>query len=230
MTRPSNIIVSKTKMYKMNNVLTPESKIIEAAKQEFFAKGLENAKMQDIADAAGISRTTLNYYFRTKENLFDQIVNDMFNDFIPHFESMLSKEEQDFQNRFEDIVDVYFNFLKQNSDAPRFLIIEIQRNPQFLFDFVRKSPKIQSALFLLRQMLAREVENKNIREMPVEELVTVFYGLLFVPFLINPLVNEFFLKDENKVEAYLEQHKANVKQILIGFLSAKPAEKNVSLN
>ena len=50
------------------------------------------------------------------------------------------------------------------------------------------------------------------------------------PFLINPLVKEFFLKDESKVEAYLEQHKANVKQILIGFLSAKPAEKNVSLN
>ena len=54
----------------MSQLGESEVKIIEAAKQVFLEKGLENAKMQDIADTAGISRTALNYYYRTKENLF----------------------------------------------------------------------------------------------------------------------------------------------------------------
>jgi len=50
----------------MSQLSDSEVKIIEAAKQVFLEKGLENAKMRDIADTAGISRTALNYYYRTK--------------------------------------------------------------------------------------------------------------------------------------------------------------------
>ena len=58
----------------MSQLGESEVKIIEAAKQVFLEKGLENAKMQDIADTAGISRTALNYYYRTKRICFTRLL------------------------------------------------------------------------------------------------------------------------------------------------------------
>ena len=46
--------------------ITMESRILEAAKQVFVTKGYEATKMGDVAAKAGIGRTALHYYFRTK--------------------------------------------------------------------------------------------------------------------------------------------------------------------
>jgi hypothetical protein len=70
-------------------------------------------------------------------------------------------------------------------------------------------------------MLEREVENKNIKELPIEELVILFYGLLFVPYLMDPFIKEFFLNEESKIEAYHRNHLENMKQVLLMFLSTK---------
>ncbi len=41
-----------------------EQKIKDTAKRLYFAEGRINATILDIADAAGVSRTLVNYYFR----------------------------------------------------------------------------------------------------------------------------------------------------------------------
>ena len=50
-------------------VITMENRILEAAKQVFVRKGYEATKMGDVAAEAGIGRTALHYYYRTKEML-----------------------------------------------------------------------------------------------------------------------------------------------------------------
>ena len=212
----------------MSQLGESEVKIIEAAKQVFLEKGLENAKMQDIADTAGISRTALNYYYRTKENLFYKIIEEILEGIIPHFENLLSKDTLSFQERFLGIIDVYADFLSRNNVVPRFVIMEMQRHPQTLFDFVNTNQKVKKYLQLLRAMLKREVENKSIKQLPMEELVTLFYGLLFVPYLIDPFINEFFFNEKSKIEAYHRNHLENMKQVLLLFLSAKSMDQTVN--
>ena len=212
----------------MSQLKESEVKIIEAAKQVFLEKGLEKAKMRDIADTAGISRTALNYYYRTKENLFYKIIEEILEDIIPHFESLLSKDTLSFQERFLDIIDVYADFLSRNNVVPRFILMEIQRNPQTLFDFVNTNPKVKKYLQLLRTMLKHEEENKNIKQLPIEELFILFYGLLFVPYLMDPFIQEFFLNEKSKIEAYHRNHLENMKQVLLLFLSAKSMGQTVN--
>ena len=53
-----------------------ESRIIEAAKQEFIKKGFEQTSMSDIAAVVGINRPTLHYYFRTKDKMFQAVFLD----------------------------------------------------------------------------------------------------------------------------------------------------------
>lgn len=60
-----------------------EQQIIQVARQVFIEKGFAEASMTDIARCAGISRTVLNYYFRTKEKLFAAVFSDIIHDFIP---------------------------------------------------------------------------------------------------------------------------------------------------
>ncbi|WP_347394970.1 TetR/AcrR family transcriptional regulator, partial [Parabacteroides leei] len=57
--------------------ITMESRILEAAKQVFVTKGYEATKMGDVAAKAGIGRTALHYYYRTKEMLFDAIFDQL---------------------------------------------------------------------------------------------------------------------------------------------------------
>ena len=52
-----------------NDKLT-EEKIFEAATDVFVEKGMDGARMQDIANQAGINKALLHYYYRTKDNLF----------------------------------------------------------------------------------------------------------------------------------------------------------------
>ena len=57
----------------MKKDLSTEEKILNAAKKVFLTKGMDGARMQDIADEAGINKALLHYYFRSKDKLFEQI-------------------------------------------------------------------------------------------------------------------------------------------------------------
>src|SRR5919198_3730421 len=47
--------------------------LIEAAKDEFAAKGFAGARVQDIADRAGVNKQLINYYFGGKEGLYCEL-------------------------------------------------------------------------------------------------------------------------------------------------------------
>jgi AcrR family transcriptional regulator len=53
--------------------LQRRNNIIEAAEKTFFTKGFENSTMDDVAEAAELSKGTLYLYFESKEELFSEI-------------------------------------------------------------------------------------------------------------------------------------------------------------
>ena len=70
-------------MVKRVEDLSTEKKILEAAKKVFIAKGMAGARMQDIADEAGINKALLHYYFRSKDKLFETIFAEIAQRFLP---------------------------------------------------------------------------------------------------------------------------------------------------
>ena len=62
-------------MVKKETVKTDtESRILQAAEEEFLLKGLEGARTTAIAERAGVTHAMLHYYFRTKNMLFERII------------------------------------------------------------------------------------------------------------------------------------------------------------
>ena len=69
----------------MQRDVSTEQKIREAARKVFQAKGMHGARMQDIADTAGINKALLHYYFRSKDQLFEAIFKEALQQLIPKF-------------------------------------------------------------------------------------------------------------------------------------------------
>jgi len=204
-------------MNQENNIPNTEQKILDAAKRIFMEFGLEKAKMQDIANKAGISRTALNYYFRTKENLFLVLMDQIFDGIIPAMEGLIMNNEP-FTEKIKSIVDIYDAQLRQNEFIPWFVFVEVQRNPESIHEFVRKSTRVQAYLDMMTKTLKKEMEAGRIRTEPIEQIIITFFSLVFSPYLLNPLLTEFYEKNENKKQAFFDEHKENTKRMLSDFL------------
>ena len=68
-----------------------EKIIIKAAHEVFIEKGLQGARMQEIADRAGINKALLHYYFRSKDKLFDAVFQDIIKEIIPAVSEKLNE-------------------------------------------------------------------------------------------------------------------------------------------
>src|SRR3954468_17116383 len=92
-------------------------------------KGIDGARMQDIADKAGINKALLHYYFRSKEKLFEMIFIEEARKFMPKVTSIMVSELTLFE-KVEKFVGEYIDTLLQNPLLPIFILNEIKQNPK----------------------------------------------------------------------------------------------------
>ncbi|MBL7760436.1 MAG: TetR/AcrR family transcriptional regulator [Sediminibacterium sp.] len=133
----------------MNESTVTEEKILQAARLEFEKKGYNGTRMQVIADVAGISKASLHYHFRSKDNLFQRIFNDALNDYIPLVntwkDDSLSWEEK--VNRFTaDLLE----FVQKGTML--FIIREINRNPDLLSERIKKAKSNNSLVTYFEEL------------------------------------------------------------------------------
>ena len=69
-----------------------EQIILKAARKVFTHKGFDGARMQEIADEAGINKALLHYYFRSKDKLFEAIFKEVITTFFPRIISVLTSD------------------------------------------------------------------------------------------------------------------------------------------
>ena len=82
---------------------TTEERILAAAKKVFIHKGMYGARMQDIADEAGINKALLHYYFRNKEKLFEVIFKDAAGQLFPTI-NMIFESDSPLFEKLESIL------------------------------------------------------------------------------------------------------------------------------
>jgi len=91
-----------------------EKLIIDTAARVFFAEGRINATIQDIADSAGLSRTLIHYYFRSKKSLVDAVVRTTITEFKSNGDKILASSAP-FREKTERFID---DFLKNQGRYP----------------------------------------------------------------------------------------------------------------
>lgn len=196
-----------------------EQKILDAAKVIFVKKGYDATSMGDIAAQAGISRTALNYYFRTKENLFEAIFGEVIRTFIPRLEVIANKPVP-FIQKVEPIVEQYIDMLLLNPLLPVFIIGEMQRDAQHLFEVVAGMKSKDDVLFKLSTQIINEMEQGMLRKMPLIDVVSTFFGMLAFPVLAKNILSLIFLDgNREQFNIYFKNRGKLVTEVLTGLLA-----------
>ena len=98
-------------------------------------KGYDGARMQEIADEAGINKALLHYYFRSKDGLFKMVMKDALGVFFPAIISAVVSDLS-MEERLDIFFEKYIDFMQENPEMPRFILFEVAKNPSLIQEFL----------------------------------------------------------------------------------------------
>lgn len=196
-----------------------EYRIIEAARRVFMRKGMTGARMQEIADEAGINKALLHYYFRSKDKLYNHILTEVM-DRISQGIATMFEQEMTVKERLLTFVDVYIDVLKENTYLPLFILNEINHNPDRFALLVRE--KITDKLGIYIQQMLKEVQEGMIRPIHPLHLILNILGMIIFPFAIHPVLDKVFGEEMKGIlESFFEERKVVVKEFIENAITPK---------
>ena len=196
-------------------VQSKEQQILEAAEQEFLEKGYDGARTTSIAKTAGVTHAMLHYYFRTKEQLFEHIIDKKMSEIVPLMTHLFGNSGLPLVERIEEAVSVHFDFVVSNPDLPRFLINEVLPNKERC-DLFRS--KIENVLYFVDN-LQREVNEAaasgEVEQFNVLLLFQSILSLNIFPSVMANMVENLLGNNGQSMKKVLAQRKAeNIELIM----------------
>tara|TARA_R110002051_G_scaffold324641_1_gene422913 strand:- start:8614 stop:9228 length:615 start_codon:yes stop_codon:yes gene_type:complete len=198
-------------MTKIKNKNT-ESKILEAAKTIFQSKGMNGARMQEIADKAGINKAMLHYYYRSKQMLFEAVFKNAFSLLAPQLNAILN-DDSTIENKVREFTSNYITFIIKHPYLPNFVIQELNRNPDFILRL--KETNGFPNLDIFQKQVAEEVKKGIIKPISAQQLFINILALNMFPFVGKPLIMAFTNLDNNGYEQLMEKRKIEVSSFII---------------
>lgn len=177
-----------------------EEKIMEAARRVFMKKGYAATRTRDIAEEAGINLALLNYYFRSKEKLFEIIMLEKFQKFFGVIFPLLNQPSSTLEQKIERIASSYIDMLLENPDLPIFVLSEIRTNPErFVSNTSLK--KILTESEFVKQLHAKRPDLNPL------QVIASLLGLTVMPFLMKPLLLASGTIDQQRFEAFVHERR-----------------------
>lgn len=188
-----------------------KKKILGAAKVVFLEKGFDGARMQEIANKAGINKSMLNYYFRFKENLFEAIFEEEFLKLVPKI-SIILKSDKPLSYKISTFVDTYIDMLIENPFIPNFVLNELNKNPGKIVKILEKHD-INPHIFI--SQLNKETESNDNNPVNLVSLIVNILSLCIFPFIGKPILNAmFFNNDASKYQDFLNERKKEITALM----------------
>ncbi|WP_258096191.1 TetR/AcrR family transcriptional regulator [Salinibacter sp. 10B] len=184
-----------------------ERAIFDAALQVFAREGKRGARMQEIADAAGINKAMLHYYFRDKETLYEEVFGFTMQRFMASFGESL-EEAPTFEETLRAFIDGYVDFVRANENAMRLMVNENLTGGSLLGTHLREAMKAGDAppKFLV-ETIASAAQAGEIRSVdPTHTVISVISMCLFF-FVSQPTVKIVHPPAENNWDAFVENRK-----------------------
>ncbi len=192
-----------------------ETKIKAAARKVFLEQGYEGAKIRQIADEAGVNLAMVNYYFRSKEQLFKSIYMETFREFIGRI-AVLVNEETPLEVKIWKIVDRYTDFILENPSVPTFILSEMRQDGPTFFQEMNMKGLIENSYF--RRQLLEEAEKGNIRPVePMQIIVTIMSNIVF-PVMAQPIISYVGSFDSTGFRQFVEARKRMIPEMIMAYL------------
>lgn len=198
--------------------LSTENIILEAAKRVFQNKGMDGARMQEIADEANINKAMLHYYFRSKHLLFEAVFKNAFSLLAPQLNAILN-DDSSIEDKIKNFTFNYINFVIKHPYLPNFIIQELNRNPDFINHLqpIISFPNIDK----FKKQVDFEVEKGLIISISAEQLFINILALNIFPFVAKPLIKAIINIDEKMMNNLIDARKTEVSNFIINAIKIK---------
>ena len=171
--------------------LTAQEKIKESARNVFTRKGFAATRTRDIAEEAGINLALLNYYFRSKEKLFEIVYLEKMQKFFGFIGPIIYDDSTSLDKKIEGIVSIYIDMLLDNPDIPFFILGESRNNPAIVLNAMPKKDFLKNSVFI------QQLREKKPGQDPYQFLLTML-GMTIFPFLMKPVFQKITETDESR--------------------------------
>jgi|WetSurMetagenome_2_1015567.scaffolds.fasta_scaffold45270_3 TetR/AcrR family transcriptional regulator len=171
--------------------LSPETRILVAARAEFIERGLRGARMQSIADRGGVNKALLHYYFRSKEKLYQAVLQDIMRTLLGAVRAELPVEtgQDDLRSLLRQVVTAYIKTLQKNPDFPRFMLREIVDGGDHLPVMVNEIISSFGDIPLrIHRMLSTQMKQGIIRRVDPIHFALNMIGMCIFTFIAQPVV------------------------------------------
>jgi len=192
-----------------------ETKILEAATVVFIQKGLAGASMQDIADEAGISRTSLHYYYRSKDKLFDTVFEHVVGALISQQRHIINAD-MPLAEKLKKFVDGYMDFMLNNPNCVSFIVHDLNATPERMIKLILS---LDLNIERLKGQMVEEMMNNQNNEFDVAQFWASLIGMCIIPFVFKPMIIKFFLHEsEDRFREFIDNRKQHILDFLMKFL------------
>ncbi|MDR1810076.1 MAG: TetR/AcrR family transcriptional regulator [Prevotella sp.] len=200
-------------MLNNDNYTDVQRKIVEAARHLFVKKGIKGTTVRDIAKVADVNVAMVNYYFRSKENLFATIFDEAFGILSERIFYLIDADLPFFE-LIRRWVYSYYDLLWEYPDLPIFVLNELAKNPHILDDKFKLKDPYQ--LYVKLAFRIREEEKKGlIHPVPVSDFLLNIISLSIFPFAAKPVVTQFLHLSDTQYMDLASKHKEYVADFII---------------
>lgn len=192
-----------------------EEQILLVAKELFMQFGYEGVSTTQVAKAVGCNQALVHYYYRTKQNLFKIICQQEIQKMLKILAD-IPQEDISFENFIEKIIEAQIGFLKNNPDAPFFIIGELRHNSEVL--------KMMRELFSefgkeivgkIRMFVQMKQSKGELKDISIEDLLIDIVSLDVMSFVGQVLFTQILEMDSQTQEAFLERRKTHIKKLIL---------------
>jgi AcrR family transcriptional regulator len=99
-------------------------RLLRAAEEEFALMGFASARLGDISARVGISRPSLLYHFKSKQELYEAVIRQCFLELGQFLANRMSSEDG-FEPRFEALVAGFVSFVEAHEFFAKLVVREL---------------------------------------------------------------------------------------------------------
>jgi AcrR family transcriptional regulator len=200
-----------------------EARILDAAHAVFLRRGTAGARMQEIAEEAGVNQALLHYYFRSKDRLSMAAFERAARDFMPTVLNVLVSDA-DLDDKVRRIVELELDHLSRAPYLPGYIISEITHHPdrarQLIAAVLGRAPEeVRPQLVAtLGAQIAERVKQRAMRPITPDQFIVNLMSLCIFPFAARPMLSAMLGMDDAAFGRFIARRREELPAFFLGAL------------
>jgi AcrR family transcriptional regulator len=189
-----------------------EDRILDAAHAVFLRSGTAGARMQEIADEAGVNKALLHYYFRSKDRLAEAVFQRAARGLFPVI-LMTMASDAPIEEKVERVIQHELDILSKSPQLPGYLLSEMHHHPerieQLVTSIIGAAPSQVAGPILARlgAQIQEQVAAGTMRPIAPEQFMVNLVSLCIFPFAARPLLTVVLGMGPEGFDRLIEQRK-----------------------